>query len=203
MSLSAECDRTSQIIPLNIHAQVREYNLCIFKYLTTGSIKKIQTKTSEFVVLARDGRQLWAEIEGWREVWLQSSLCTFQQRGRRVNRKLPRRAGRGRAAQDPIMFAQYYNRSGPGPRWQIQRDDHGERLHTGFPPGTSRNLTDLIKLFHRKIKSPAALAAPSGDPGTLLPYRCWCWVSSLSHVVTALADVCSRDCSNSGGRDRH
>ena len=69
MSLSAECDRTSQIIPLNIHAQVREYNLCIFKYLTTGSIKKIQTKTSEFVVLARDGRQLWAEIEGWRELF--------------------------------------------------------------------------------------------------------------------------------------
>ena len=68
MSLSVEGDRTSQIISLlNIHAQVSEYDLCIFKYLTTGSIKKIQTKTSEFVVLARDSRQLWAEIEGWRE----------------------------------------------------------------------------------------------------------------------------------------
>ena len=73
-----------------------EYNLCIFKYLTTGSIKKIQTKTSEFVVLARDSRQLWAEIEGWREQF-NSGCClrTFQQRPRRGEQKAAG-VGRGR-----------------------------------------------------------------------------------------------------------
>lgn len=116
MSLSVECDRTSQIIPLNIHTQVREYNLCIFKYLTTGSIKKIQTKTSEFVVLSSTADSCGLKLRvGGNNVTLLSPVLSNKEAGG-VNRKLSGGWGGGGLAQDPIMFAQYYNRSGPGPK---------------------------------------------------------------------------------------